>query len=338
MCKEPMKILIAMVDNPTSATFLTEKNMEALNKLGTVIWDKSVDIDICVCCWGVPKFDAFVLEKANKLKFIGYLAGSVANVTSDEMYDRGIRISCGNEMFAQSVAECTVAYMLCAQRDLRKYNNITNAGGWKESAFTCRSLIEKEVGVVGYGAISRYLLEMLKPFHVNIKLYSKHMTEEKAAELGVQKASLEEIFSTCDIVSVNTSKTPENHHLVNDTLLSMMPQDALLVNTARGAVIDEAALEPVVQAGKISAILDVFEVEPLPMDSKLRGLENVIIVPHDGGPTIDVHHLVTLGLIDDIRKFFNGETVLENEISVEYAKNMTNNTLVAKAYNERKKK
>ena len=208
MNEQKMKILLAMVDDEKSATFLTEENMRILESLGTVIWDRSVekitpewlrenlaDIDICVCCWGVPQFNAYVLEKANKLKLVGYCAGSVAHVVSDEMYDRGIRIVCGNEMFAQSVAECTVAYMLTAQRDLRKYNNIINGGGWKEPNFTSRSLLEKNVGVVGYGAISRYLLEMLKPFHVNTKLYSKHMSEEQAAALGVQKASLEEIFS-----------------------------------------------------------------------------------------------------------------------------------------------
>ena len=335
MSNEPMKILIAMVDNPVSATFLTEKNMENLNKLGTVIWDKSVekitpdwlrdnlvDIDICVCCWGVPKFDAYVLEKANKLKFIGYLAGSVANVTSDEMYERGIRISCGNEMFAQSVAECTVAYMLCAQRDLRKYNNITNAGGWKESAFTCQALIEKEVGVVGYGAISRYLLEMLKPFHCNIKLFSKHMTEEQAAALGVKKASLEEIFSTCDIVSINTSKTPENHHLVNDELLSMMPQGALLVNTARGDIIDEEALGRHLHAGHIRAARDVYQHEPPAMDSTLRGTDNAYLFPHIGGPTLDRRPACARVVFEDIARLQKGEE-LQNEIKAWRSRMMT---------------
>ena len=225
-------------------------------------------------------------------------------------------------MFAQSVAECTVAYMLCAQRDLRKYNNITNAGGWKESAFTCRSLIEKEVGVVGYGAISRYLLEMLKPFNVNIKLYSKHMTEEKAAELGVQKASLEEIFSTCDIVSVNTSKTPENHHLVNDTLLSMMPQDALLVNTARGDIIDEEALAKHLHSGHIRAALDVYQKEPPAMDSPLRGTDNIYMFPHIGGPTIDRRPACARVVFEDIARLQKGEE-LQNEIKAWRSKMMT---------------
>lgn len=332
---EPMKILIAMADNPVSATFLTEKNMAALNSLGTVIWDKSVekitpewlrdnlvDIDVCVCCWGVPRFDAYVLEKANKLKFIGYLAGSVANVVSDEMYARGIRISCGNEMFAQSVAECTVAYILCAQRNLRKYNNITNAGGWKEQSFTCKALIEKEVGIVGYGAISRYLLGMLKPFCCNIKLYSKHMSEEQAAELGVQKASLEEIFSTCDIVSLHCAKTPENHHLINDTLLSMMPEDALLVNTARGDVIDEEALAKHLHSGHIRAALDVYQEEPPAMDNPLRGTDNVFMFPHIGGPTLDRRPACARVVFEDIARLQKGEE-LQNEIKAWRSKMMT---------------
>lgn len=333
--EKTMKILIAMTDDARSATFLTEENLATLDSLGTVIWDKSVakitpdwlrdnleDIDICVCSWGVPKFDAYVLEKANKLKLVGYFAGSVANVVSDEMYAKGIRIVCGNEMFAQSVAECTVAYMLYAQRDLRKYNNITNAGGWKEGNFTCRALIEKNVGVVGYGAISRYLLEMLKPFHCNIKLYSRHTTEEQAAALGVQKASLEEIFSTCDIVSIHQSKTVENHHLISDALLSMMPQDALLVNTARGDVVDEEALARHLHAGHIRAALDVYQHEPPAMDNPLRGTDNVYMFPHIGGPTIDRRPACARIVLEDIARLQKGEE-LENEIKPWRSKMMT---------------
>lgn len=335
MNEQKMKILLAMVDDEKSATFLTEENMRILESLGTVIWDRSVekitpewlrenlaDIDICVCCWGVPQFNAYVLEKANKLKLVGYCAGSVAHVVSDEMYDRGIRIVCGNEMFAQSVAECTVAYMLTAQRDLRKYNNIINGGGWKEPNFTSRSLLEKNVGVVGYGAISRYLLEMLKPFHVNTKLYSKHMSEEQAAALGVQKASLEEIFSTCDIVSLHCAKTPENHHLINDALLSLMKDDALLVNTARGDVVDEEALAKHLHSGHIRAALDVYQQEPPAMDNPLRGTDNIYMFPHIGGPTIDRRPACARVVFEDIARLQKGEP-LQNEIKAWRSKMMT---------------
>ncbi len=329
------KILIAMEDNPTAATFLTPENMELLNRLGTVIWDRSVpkitpewlrdnlaDVDICLCTWGVPQFNAFTLEKANKLKLVAYTAGSVAKVVSDEMYDRGIRIVCGNEMFAQSVAECAVAYMLCAQRDFRKYNTITNAGGWKEGVFTSRALLEKNVGIVGYGAISRYLIDMLKPFCVNIKLYSKHMTAEQAAELGVRKASLEEIFSTCEIVSLHSANTPENLHMITDALLSLMPQDALLVNTARGNLVDEEALARHLHAGHIRAILDVYQHEPLAMDSPLRGTDNVYLFPHIAGPTVDRRPACARIVMEDIARLQRGEA-LRNEIKPWRSKMMT---------------
>ena len=109
-----------------------------------------------------------------------------------------------------------------------------------------------------------------------------------------------------------------------------MKENALLVNTARGALSDEAALEQSVKAGRIRAVLDVFEVEPLPLDSGLRGLDNVIIVPHNGGPTTDVRRLVTLGLIEDIERHFNGTGEPENQITMDYAKNMTSHSIVAK--------
>ena len=110
----------------------------------------------------------------------------------------------------------------------------------------------------------------------------------------------------------------------------MMKDDALIINTARGAVIDQAALEEEVVSGRLRAVLDVFEVEPVPMDSRLRNLNNVLIVPHCGGPTIDVRELLTDAMIDDVVQCINGNTDVESKISMDYAKNMTSHAAVEK--------
>lgn len=330
-----MKILIAMSDNEVTRSFLTDENLEMLSRLGTIYWDHSIEtiapewlrdhlpgMDVCICGWGVPRFDAALLEKADSLKLVAYVAGSVFNIVSDEMYARGIRIVCGNEMFAQSVAEGTMAFMLASLRKIVSYDRRVHSGLWRSEMFTSESLLGKTVGLVGYGAITRHLIPMLKPFHVKIKLFSKHMTPEAAEALGVQKASLEEIFSSCDIVSLHCARSTENYHLIDRRLLQLLRDGAVLVNTARGDIIDEAALAEELGTGRFQAVLDVYEQEPLPVDSPLRSMENVILLPHTGGPTTDRRPVCARIVIDDIAHLKNN-LPLENEILPWRAKMMT---------------
>lgn len=332
-----MKILIGW--NYLRESFLTKENLELLESLGEVVYleDKQtkriepevlrealVDVDVLVCGWAVCRLDEYVLQKANKLKLVAYTAGSVAGVVSDAMYAKGIRIVSGNEGFARVVAEATVAQMMYSLRkfaecDMRVCTWQTNLGDWYTE-----SLWDQRVGIVGYGSTSRNLINMLKLFNAKIKLFSRHMTDEQAAELGVQKASLEEIFSTCRVITLNTAKTPENHHLVNDELLSLMEQDAVLVNTARGDLIDEEALAKHLHSGHIRASLDVFAQEPLPQESPLWTVpaSRLHMLPHMAGPTPDQRPACARLVIEDIARFQKGEP-LQNEISASRAGKMT---------------
>ena len=332
-----MKILIGW--NYKREFFLTKENLELLESLGEVVYldDKEakridpevmrealVDVDVLVCGWAVCRLDEYVLEKANKLKLVAYTAGSVAGVVSDAMYAKGIRIVSGNEGFARVVAEATIAQMMYS---LRKYAETDmRVCGWQNPAndFLTESLWDQRVGIVGYGATSRNLINMLKLFNAKIKLFSRHMTDEQAAALGVQKASLEEIFSTCRVITLNTSKTPQNHHLVNDELLSLMEQDALLVNTARGDLIDEEALAKHLLSGHIRAALDVYQKEPLEKESPLWTVpaDRLHMRPHVAGPTPDQRPACARLVIEDIARFQKGEP-LHNEITASRSTTMT---------------
>lgn len=331
-----MKILVAWKNG--RETFMTQENIDLLNSLGEVVWmedeERKMDpaklrdalegIDVLLTGWGCCQLNEYVLEKADKLKFVAYTAGSVAHIVSDAMYAKGIRISAGNDVFARVVAEGTIAQMmyslrLFAQSDMRVCHWKTNLGNYYNE-----SLWEQRVGIVGYGAISRNLINMLKVFDAKIKLYSRHMTDEQAAALGVQKASLEEIFSTCRVISLNTAKSPENHHLVNDELLSLMEQDALLVNTARGDLIDEEALAKHLHSGHIRAALDVYEKEPPVDESPLWTVpaDRLHMMPHMAGPTIDQRPAAARIVIEDIARFQKGEP-LQHEINASRAQTMT---------------
>lgn len=330
-----MKILVEMPKDAVTASFLDEQNIAFLQTLGDVIWnphdrhftpeefrDALADVDVCVCGWNVPKFDAFVLEKADKLKLIAYTAGSVARVVTDAVYEKGIHVLSGNDAFAVCVAEGTIGYMIAALRDLRGNERLMQENGWKPTLFRNRTLLEKTVGIVGYGTISRHLLTMLKPFRVNVLLYSNHTSQEEAELLGVKKATLEEIFTECDVISLHCARSPATYHLIGDRLLSMMKPGALLVNTSRGDVIDEQVLTEHLKTGRICAALDVYEKEPLSMDSPLRHMDNVYLQPHLGGPTMDYRRAAARIVLEDILRYRQGQP-MENEISRQRCAMMT---------------
>jgi len=329
-----LKILVTMPKGPIFNTFFNDELKSKLGEIGEVIWNNSTaqytksqlceqikDIDICVTGWGTEAFDEEILNHANQLRLIAHTGGSVKPYVTDEVYERGIRVVSGNEVFAESVAESVIAYALASLRDIPRYSEELKRGIWP-SSFYNRGLLDKTIGIVGYGMISKMVVEMLKPFHAKIKVFSRHISQEELTKHNMEKADLPEIFATCDIVSIHSGMTKENYHLITEELLNMMPEGALLINTARGAVIDEEALCRVLAQEKIKAVLDVYEVEPLPSDHKLLQMKNAILMPHMGGPTIDRRMIVTRSVIDDIKCFLRDEP-MKCEIDRAYANKMS---------------
>ena len=343
-----MNILVLnTLDDATFNTFFPQDVQERLTQLGNVCYWKGEwnsdelkacirDVDVIITSWGAKAFDKSFYEAANKLKIIAHTGGSVADLVNEymEKQDDLILLS-GNKYYAESVAQATICYMLLGQRKLYQTIKETERTGWWRPDYNA-GLRGKTVGLLSFGMIAKDVARMLQVFDCKVKVYSSHtISEEERNKYHFEVCSLEELFRTCDIISVHSGLTEKTYHMVDEHLLSMMKEDALLVNTSRGAVVDETALEKFAAEGKLRAVLDVFEVEPLPLDSKLRGLDNVVIVPHSGGPTIDVRQLVTMGLIDDIERFFNGTSQLENQISMSYAKNMTKHTITARRNEEK---
>jgi phosphoglycerate dehydrogenase-like enzyme len=183
-------------------------------------------------------------------------------------------------------------------------------------------LLEQAIGLVGFGMVARFLVKMLIPFNTKIKVFDPYVDDKTFFEYGVERAALEDIFTTSKIISVHAAKTKENFHMIDEKLLGKIPAGALFVNTSRGSIIDQKALEDELQTGRFKAVLDVFETEPLPPESRLRGLKNVLLMPHLAGPTVDRRKKVTMGLIDDIKSFINGGK-LKYEIDKDYANRMT---------------
>ena len=222
------------------------------------------------------------------------------------------------------MAEGTIAYILMALRRIPDYIETVRAGNWRTENDLWEGLLDKTVGIVGLGTISKIVVRMLQPFRVKIKMYSHYEIEPEFCEkYNVEAASLDEIFSTCDVVSIHSALNQENRGLIEKRHFEMLKEGSFFINTARGAVIDENALIDELVKNRFWAVLDVYLQEPLTLNSKLRSLRNVYCIPHMAGPTLDRRKWITKALIDEMKRFFDGAEKFELEISEEFAKRMT---------------
>jgi phosphoglycerate dehydrogenase-like enzyme len=258
----------------------------------------------CLTGWGTPRFDAQTLAGAGDLRIVAHTGGSVAPIVSPELYDAGVRVSSGNALYAESVAEGCVGYFLCALRRIPYYNRELRAGRWWAEGAWTEGLLGQTVGLVSLGAIAKNLIRMLQPFRCKILVYSRSRDTQ---ENGFTYASLEQIFETCKVISIHTALNEQTAGMINRSLLQSMQDGAVLVNTARGAILDEAALAAELETGRVSAVLDVFQQEPLPPGHIFTQLENVLVMPHMGGPTVDRRALVTHSMVDELERCFAGQ-------------------------------
>jgi len=329
-----MNIAVLMPDDHIRANFITPKVLQQLEGLGSVALNDGEyepqqikklleDADVCITGWGCIHLGEDILCDAKRLRLLVHTGGTVATITSAYMYDKGIRVLSGNEIMAEGVAESTLAYILGALRQFHYYYNVVQSGGWRPIGGYIHGLMGKNIGLVGFGAIARYLVRFLQPFKVKIQVYDPYLDSATFEEYGVSRAdSLDQVFSENDIVSLHLAQRPENNNIIGKALLSKLKDEALLVNTARGSVIIEDDLAAELKTGRIGAVLDVFHKEPLPMDSKLRGMDNAILIPHMAGHVFERYEMMALGLTADIGRFVNGQPLMY-EVSREYAGKMT---------------
>lgn len=318
-----MNILFTTEQGTTKDLYFPARALDALEKLGNVTFNKKDQpfseaelashipgIEVCITHWDCPVFTEDVLEKADRLCLIVHAAGSVADLVTDQVYARGIKVCSANTIMAKHVAEGVLTYILAGLRlipqqafDL-KYRKL-----WRKRVIESKSLMGAKIGLVGLGTIGRFLLDFLKPFAVQIKLYDPYLSPDVLREHpNVELCTLDEVLGWGDIISIHASLTPETRGMLNTDRLRMIKNEALLVNTARGAILDEQALIDELQQGRIRAVLDVYETEPLDSDSALRNLENVILMPHVAG--ITAREQMTYAMLEEIERYKNGEPLL----------------------------
>jgi len=332
-----MKIVVTIPQGEVMDTFLSADTRKRLESLGTVVYNESTaqytpdevrellrDAQVVVTGWGTPKLTGELLADNDSLRLIVHTGGSVADLVDEGTYAKGIRVLCGNDMFAESVAEGTIGYMLSALRRIPDDVFTLRNGGWKNGVVT-RGLLGKQIGILGVGAIARHLMRMLQPFHCSFLVWDANYTVDPdyLASVNAKQVSLEEVLTSCNIISLHASLTPKSRGMIGRREFEMMQPGTVFINSARGAIIRQQEMAEVLRdRPELFAVLDVFEVEPLPTDDLLRTLDNVYLIPHRGGPTVDYREQIGAAVVEDIANWINGKE-LAHEIGVSAAMRMT---------------
>lgn len=242
-----------------------------------------------------------VITANSHLRFIGVCRGTPSNVSLTTAQQLGIPVFHTPARNAQAVAEMWIANLICFMRQVIPSVDWLKAKNWGEGAHTSylqfkgNELANKTIGMVGFGAVGQRIAEMLKPFPCPIKFYDPFI---ETYDSNYEKTTLEDVFSTCDIISIHLPVNKNTIGMIDAELLNTMGKDAIFVNTARASVVNRDALIDVVLNQKIKgAILDVFDHEPPDeLDYKLINAPNVLATPHTAGATFEVedHHVEIL--------------------------------------------
>jgi phosphoglycerate dehydrogenase-like enzyme len=270
---------------------------------------------------GAYHLRAPLIAAAAKLRLVHHQGvGYHDTVDVEPLKARGIRLALAPHGTAEGVAEHAIMMMLAAGKRLTHTDTELRRGVWGVNALrsVSREVFGKRVGIVGMGRIGQAVAERLKPWHVTI-LYSdppRPLAPARERELGVERSDLDEILATCDIVTLHLPLMPETRHMIDARALARMKADAILVNCARGGIVDEAALYDALAAGRLLAAgVDVFEEEPPSGPLRLAELPNVILTPHVAAGTRDAFVKKMNGVFVNVRRFYQGEK-LEDEVEL----------------------
>jgi glyoxylate reductase len=234
--------------------------------------------------------DAF-LAAAPKLRIVANVAVGHDNVDVDACRRRGVVVTNTPGVLTDATADLAMALVLMVTRRLGEGERLVRSGEpweWGMSMMLGSGLQRRTLGIVGMGAIGAALASRARAFGMSVVYHNRRRVDRLTEDrLGARLVGLDELIATSDVVSLNCPSTPETHHLVDAAALGRMRPDAFLVNTARGPIVDEAALVDALRGGVIAgAALDVFEHEP-EVHPGLLGLENVVLVPHLGSATVE---------------------------------------------------
>jgi D-3-phosphoglycerate dehydrogenase / 2-oxoglutarate reductase len=260
--------------------------------------------------------DAEVLAAGRNLKVVGRAGIGLDNVDVNAATRLGVMVVNAPQSNVISAAEHTVALILAQARNIPQADAALREGRWERSRFQGAELYGKTLGIVGLGRVGALVAQRLNAFGMRVIAYDPYVSRDRAAQMGVELASLVEVLTKADVVTVHLPKTPETTGLIGERELAAMRPGARLVNTARGGLVDETALAKAVESGHLGgAALDVFSEEPT-THSPLFQLDRVVVTPHLGASTAEAQDKAGVAIAEQLILALTGQFV-PNAVNVD---------------------
>ena len=299
--------------NPYERNFTTDELKAAL-----------ADQDIVITHWGTPQITEDLLKCAPRLKLMAHGTGTVAHIASEAFYERGIPVLSANSIMAEYVAEAVIGYLISAGHRMRQFDQLTREDRWEDKPKIKPqvSLLGADVGIIGLGTIARKLLPLLEPFRCKVHVYDPFAKPDALKQWKFAEFCSFEKAMSQPFVSIHASQTPETYHMVDREALKLMSDGGILINSARGSLVDTEALIAELKTGRIYAVLDVYEKEGTgKVPAELLALkENTLLQPHVACSPLTWE--MTQGIVEDIQRFLNNEP-LKLQISLQQYRLMT---------------
>ncbi|MBO9124031.1 MULTISPECIES: hydroxyacid dehydrogenase [unclassified Rhizobium] len=269
------------------------------------------ETEILITGWGAPYVGGDVLSVAVGLKMIAHAAGTVKGLIDEDVFRAGIAISHAAEANAVPVAEFTLAAILFAGKQVFRFRDTYVADRNRDRTHPMQRLAignyDRTVGIIGASRIGRRVIDLLKPFNFKVILFDPTLSAPECAAIGAEKADLDTLMRGADIVSLHAPSLPSTRHMIDAQRLALMKDGATLINTARGALIDEAALLATLSAGRIDAIIDVTDPEIPEAASAFYELPNVFLTPHIAGAVGLERTRLGEMAVDEIERYASGQ-------------------------------
>ncbi|MDR2675064.1 MAG: hydroxyacid dehydrogenase [Opitutaceae bacterium] len=269
------------------------------------------DVEVAISGWGAPSFTRPLLDAMPRLKVVFYGAGSVKKIVTDAFWERDIALCCAADANAVAVAEYTVSQVFWLLKDGHRYAAAMRQNRGRVAPWPVTGAYRSTVGLVSLSRIGRLVARRLRDGDLRVIAYDPLASPEDAARLGARLVPLAELFQAAHVVSVHTPLLPETRGMIGRGLLGSMRRGASLINTARGAVIDQEALtETLAARPDLFAVLDVTWPEPPPPESILYDLPNVVLTPHIAGCQDGECRRVGRAIADDVLRYVRGQPLL----------------------------
>ena len=240
-------------------------------------------------------------------------SGSVIPMPVRGRAERAIRVTSASVTLARDVAETTLGLMIVGRKRIWPLGNHVRDGGWRDSPvwdrWDARELNRSTVGLIGAGSVGRHVIDLLGPFETTTLVADTYLSADEAQRLGVEKVEPAELMDRCDVVSIHAPDNEQTRHMIGAGLLGRLRDGAVLINTARGSIIDEPALIDELATGRIFAFLDVTDPEPPAPDSPLRRLDNVVVTPHIAGCIENCHRMGELA-VEEVCRYLAGQPAI----------------------------